>query len=75
LFITDIPDFDKKHLSDIGIIQLYLAKFFPVYQIPSAGFFIKDTDLKKRAKKVGFRDIVRYDSWSNYRSHWILKKV
>ena len=72
LYITDTPDFSKRRY---GIKRLhYIISFIiPVYQIELAGFFVKDKLMKKYAKKLNMK-LSKYDSWSNYRSHWILEK-
>jgi ubiquinone/menaquinone biosynthesis C-methylase UbiE len=74
LFITDTPDFDKRKFANDNFLYLLITKFFPVYQIDLAGFYIKHTNLKKMALEVRFKKVTKIDSWANYRSHWILEK-
>ena len=79
LFITDTPDFSKRFFVKNNYkwyeyLYLFLARFFPVYQIDLAGFYIKHKDLSAKAKKAGFKTIKKLDSWSSYRSHWILRR-
>jgi ubiquinone/menaquinone biosynthesis C-methylase UbiE len=74
LFITDTPDFDKRKFVNDNFLYLLITKFFPVYQIDLAGFYIKHTNLKKMALEVRFKKVTKIDSWANYRSHWILEK-
>jgi len=73
LYLTDTIDFDKRKYLGHGKIYMYLTKLFPVCQIQLAGFFVKNSQLEFLAKKIGF-SIEKYDSWGNYRSHWILTK-
>jgi len=74
VYITDTPDFEKRHYLKMGTLKKILIYFFPVYQIEMAGFFVKDEYLRKIAKETGFKTIERVNSWASYRSHWILKK-
>jgi len=39
-----------------------------------AGFYIKDSQMNKIAKELAM-EIIRKDSWANYRSHWIFSKT
>jgi len=73
IYITDTPDYDKRQYVLNKVLYL-ITTFFPVYQIDSAGFFIKDKDLRKLAMNIGFKRIRKLNSWNNYRSHWILEK-
>jgi len=74
MYITDTPDFDKRKNLNMNKIYYILTQFFPVYQISLAGFFVKDKELRKKAKLVGF-EVKKLDSWANYRSNWVLRKV
>jgi hypothetical protein len=73
LYLTDTIDFDKRKNLGHGKAYIYLTKLFPVCQIQLAGFFVKNSQLEYLSKKIGFT-IKKYDSWGNYRSHWILTK-
>jgi len=74
LYLTDTVDFDKRDMLGLGKAYMGLTKFFPVYQIELAGFFVKNSQLESLAVEIGFT-IKQYDSWANYRSHWVLTKV
>ena len=73
LYLTDTVDFEKRENLGYGKIYTYITKLFPIYQIPLAGFFVKSSQLEFLAKKIGF-SVKKYDSWGNYRSHWVLTK-
>jgi len=75
LYITDTPDFDKRKDLNMNKLYYFFSYLFPVYQIDLAGFFVKDKELRKIAKKMGFEIEEKLDSWCSYRSHWILRKV
>jgi len=74
LYLLDNPDFDKRDKLGKSKLYIMITKFFPVYQIDAAGFFVKDSQLRSLALELGFT-IEKYDSWCSYRSHWILTKI
>lgn len=74
LYITDTPDFDKRCQLGQGKLYMWTTRLFPVYQIDLTGFFIENSTLLKIANEIGFT-IEKYDSWTDYRSHWVLTKV
>jgi len=74
LYLLDNPDFDKRDKLGKGKLYMMITKFFPVYQIEAAGFFVKHDQLERVAAEVGFT-IEKYDSWADYRSHCILTKT
>jgi cyclopropane fatty-acyl-phospholipid synthase-like methyltransferase len=75
VYITDIPDFEKRYLLSKNLLYLIVTYFIPVYDPEFAGFFVKDSDIRKLAKRTGFAVKDKLDSWCNYRSHWILEKL
>jgi len=75
VYLTDNPDFEKRHLISKNPLYLIVTYFFPVYSTEFIGFFVKDSDIRKLAKRTGFIVKDKLDSWANYRSHWILEKL
>jgi len=78
LLLTDVPDFEKRHiLYNSGIQQrilLWLTSYLPVYQPELSGFFIDFNKLINISNKVGFSKSESIDSWCDYRSHLISTK-
>ena len=74
LYITDTPDFDKRENLNLNKVHMFFTKLFPVYQVNMSGFYVEHKKLEALAQKIGFK-IEKFDSWCNYRSHWILTKV
>jgi len=75
VYITDTPDFEKRYLLSKNPLYLIVTYCIPVYQPELAGFFVKDSDIRKLAKRTGFIVKDKLDSWANYRIHWILEKL
>ena len=57
----EIAKIMKVNMLGLGRAYIGLTKLFPACQI-------------KLAVEIGFA-IKQYDSWANYRSHWVLTKV
>jgi len=80
LYIFDVPDFRKRrkwygtHKWYKRLVLNSVTTLFPVYHPYSAAFWIKDNHIIKNAYECGFRDIIKFDSWSYYRSHYVLHK-
>lgn len=74
LYILDEPDFEKRKKLNINFFKLLFTYFFPVYQPEKAGFFTKPDELMSTCKKAGFVKFTKLDSWSIYRSHFIIEK-
>lgn len=73
LHILDYPDFSKRRKM-VGKIVYLITALFPVYQPSMGGFWYKKKWIEKLAVNAGFRKMIFYDSWANYRTHAVLKK-
>ena len=73
-YYNEIVKMMKVYMLGLGKAYIGLTKLFSVCQIDLAGFFVKNSQLESLAVEIGFT-IKRYDSWANYRSHWVLTKV
>jgi len=74
LYIFDWSDFDKRKNVE-GKRNSLLTIALPVYQPTLGGFWYKRKWIKNAAVKSNFRSVGFLDSWTNYRSHAILKKI
>lgn len=73
LYILDYPDFSKRR-KIVGKIVYLITTLLPVYQPSMGGFWYRKKWIEKAAVSAGFRKMIFYDSWANYRTHVVLKK-
>jgi len=74
LYILDYPDFSKRR-KIVGRIGYLITSLLPVYQPSLGGFWYKKKWIEKAAVNGGFKKVEFFDSWANYRTHAVLKKV
>jgi SAM-dependent methyltransferase len=74
LYLLDNPDYAKRKALYKNQLKKVFTAVFPVYDANNSGFWVKETDVSRSARKIGFSKVERLDNAAFYRSHVVLEK-